>query len=103
MVEAFFAEPQLSAGGWEKAADAQARVADAVETALVQTPEGTVAFVAHGSVGALLLCRLKGVAITQSELQPDPPLASDGHGGFYFAFERESRRLLHGWRAIDDL
>ena len=100
VVEAFFAEPDRSARGWERAAAAQDRVAAAVERILASARDGSLALVSHGSVGALLLCRLKGAPISRSALQPDPPASGD-HGGFYFSFERESRRLLHGWRAVD--
>ena len=91
-VHAFFREPLLSHRGWETAAAAQERIADAMETVLARSPAGDVAIVSHGGVGTLLLCRLKGTAIGRAEDQP-----GQGH---WFAFDRDSRELLHGWRAL---
>ena len=92
-VQAFFREPLLSHRGWETAAAAQERIADALETVLARSPaEGDVAIVAHGGVGTLLLCQLKGTAIHRAEDQP-----GQGH---WFAFDRETRRVLHGWRPL---
>ena len=92
-VQAFFREPLLSHGGWETAAAAQERIADALETVLARSPaEGDVAIVSHGGVGTLLLCQLKGAAIHRAADQP-----GQGH---WFAFDRESREVLHGWRPV---
>jgi broad specificity phosphatase PhoE len=92
MADAFFAHPEESVGGWERAVDAQARVAAAVDELLDRSPEGTVAFVAHGGIGTLLLCRYLGVPISRAADQP-----SQGH---YWAFEQATRRVLHPWRSI---
>ena len=91
-VQAFFREPLLSHRGWETAAAAQQRIADAIETVLARSPEGDVAIVSHGGVGTLLLCHLKGTAIHRAEDQP-------GQGNWY-AFDRDSRAVLHGWRPL---
>ena len=92
-VQAFFGDPLLSHRGWETAAAAQERIADALETVLARSPaDGDVAIVSHGGVGTLLLCRLKGAAIRRAEDQP-----GQGH---WFAFDRDSRELLHGWRPL---
>ena len=92
-VHAFFGEPLLSHRGWETAAAAQERIADALETVLARSPaDGDVAIVSHGGVGTLLLCQLKGTAIRRAEDQP-----GQGH---WFAFDRDSRRVLHGWRPL---
>ncbi|MGK7870138.1 histidine phosphatase family protein [Falsiroseomonas sp. E2-1-a20] len=92
----FFARPEHSVRGWERAVDAQARIVAAVEAVLAQAPPGHVAIVAHGGVGALLLCHLKRVPISRAEDQP-----GEG-GGNLFTFDRASRALLHGWRRIED-
>ena len=91
-VQAFFREPLLSHRGWETAAAAQQRIADAIETVLARSPEGDVAIVSHGGVGTLLLCHLKGTAIHRAEDQP-----GQGH---WYAFDRETRAVLHGWRPL---
>ena len=71
--------------GWETAAAAQERIADAIETVLARSPaEGDVAIVSHGGVGTLLLCQLKGTAIHRAEDQP-----GQGH---WFAFDRDTPR-----------
>lgn len=91
----FFAEPDTSIRGWERAVDAQARIVAAVAAALAEAPPGDVAIVAHGGVGALLRCHLAGVAITRAEDQPT------GGGGHLFAFDRATLRLLTPWRRIE--
>jgi broad specificity phosphatase PhoE len=91
-VRAFFAEPLLSYRGWETAAAAQERIVDALETVLARSPPGDVAIVSHGGVGTLLLCHLKGTRIHRAEDQP-----GQGH---YYAFDRDSRSVLHGWRPL---
>lgn len=90
----FFARPTESIRGWERAADAQARIVAAVATALAEAPAGDVAIVAHGGVGALLRCHLAGGPITRAEDQP-------ADGGHVFGFDRETRRLLTPWRRIE--
>lgn len=92
MADAFFARPQESVRGWERAIDAQARVAAAVDDVLRAPPEGDVAFVAHGGVGALLLCRYLGVEISRGY---DSPFQ-----GHFWSFDVATRRVLHGWRVI---
>ena len=95
VADAFFAHPHVSVRGWERAVDAQARIVAAMERVLAQAPAGNIAVVAHGAVGTLYLCHLKACAISRTEDQPPT------RGGNYFTFERDSRRLLHGWRSID--
>jgi broad specificity phosphatase PhoE len=88
----FFASPDVSVDGWETARDAQARIVAAVDEVLAESPDGDVAIVAHGGVGTLLLCALRGVEITRALDQP-----SQGHR---FAFSRGSWRVIHGWVAL---
>jgi broad specificity phosphatase PhoE len=92
VADAFFARPHESVRGWERAVDAQARILVAVERVLAAAPAGDVAIVAHGGVGALLLCRLLDVPIARAHDQPGP--------GSFFSFDRASRRLLAGWAPI---
>ncbi|WP_395672176.1 histidine phosphatase family protein [Inquilinus sp.] len=96
MADAFFARPQESVRGWERAVDAQHRIVAAVDEVLRRAPaEGDIAIVSHGGVGALLLCHLQGSPISRAADQPA------GQGGHHYAFAAEDRRLLHGWRSID--
>jgi broad specificity phosphatase PhoE len=56
--------------------------------------DGDVAIVAHGGVGTLLLCHLSGLPISRDQDQPST------NGGNYFAFDRDTLRLIQGWRSI---
>jgi broad specificity phosphatase PhoE len=97
VADAFFARPEESVLGWERAVDAQRRIVDAVGHVIFVAPaEGDIAIVSHGGVGALLLCHLKGVSISRREDQPG------GGGGNVFSFGRSDRRLRSGWRRIED-
>ncbi|WP_062014866.1 histidine phosphatase family protein [Aureimonas sp. AU4] len=88
----FFAHPETSVRGWERAVDAQARVRRAVEAILAGAPEGDVAVVARGGVGTLLLLSVLGEPISRSADQP-----FEGHA---WAMDRASGRVLHRWREI---
>jgi broad specificity phosphatase PhoE len=92
VADRFFAYPEESVRGWERAVDAQARMATAVERVLSASPQGDIAIVAHGGVGALLLAKLLGEPISRRFDQP--------HQGCFWTFDRESRRVLDGWRPI---
>lgn len=94
VADAFFARPDESVRGWERAIDAQARIVAAVAAVLARAPEGDVAIVAHGGVGTLHLCHSLGVAIDRALDQP--------RQGHYWTFERGSGRVLHRWRALED-
>ncbi|MHB2166593.1 histidine phosphatase family protein [Alsobacter sp. R-9] len=95
MADAFFARPLESVRGWERAADAQARVLRGVREALAEAPAGDVAFSGHGGVGTLLYCALAGLPIQRIHDQPPG-------GGNVIAFDRESLAVLHPWRALED-
>jgi broad specificity phosphatase PhoE len=95
MADAFFAEPEQSVCGWERAIDAQWRIIAAVDRALsLAAPGGDVAIISHGAVGALLLCHLKGVAISRAEDQPGTG------GGNVYAFDGD-RRLISEWQRLE--
>ena len=91
--DAFFANPEASIRGWERAVDAQRRVAAAVKDILEQAPStGDIALVAHGGVGALLLCHYLDLPISR---QADQPFQ-----GHYWTFDLATRQVLHRWRPI---
>ncbi|KQZ15267.1 phosphoglycerate mutase [Mesorhizobium sp. Root554] len=94
--DAFFLHPEMSWNGWERAADASARIRGAVERVL-QTHPGDIPilFVGHGAVGTLLKCHLAGQPIARSEDQP-------AGGGNLFAFRLRDRALLCGWTAMEE-
>ena len=91
----FFAEPYRSVRGWERAIDAQARIAKAVDAALAEKPAHDTLFVGHGAVGTLLYCRLAGVPISRCHDQPRG-------GGNWFRFDTLARRVDGRWRPIED-
>ena len=90
----FFAHPDRSVRGWEPARDAQARIVGAIDGILEGAPPVNMAVIAHGGVGALLLCRLKGVPISRAE-------GARRSGGNFFVFRRDDRSLMQGLRPID--
>lgn len=91
----FFAHPGQSIRGWERAADAQARILAGVSAVVAEQPGAATLFVGHGGVGTLLKCALKGVAISRSEDQ------GPGGGGNHFAFALAPRSVLYGWHPIE--
>lgn len=97
VADLFCGHPEKSIRGWERAIDAQRRIVGAIETILTGPRIGTgdVAIVAHGGVGALLLCHLCGDPIGR---QPDQPPTN---GGNYFAFDLTARQIRQGWTAVD--
>ncbi len=97
-VDNFFSRPQESIRGWERADAAQSRVITALNHIAQTTPgTGSIAVVAHGGVGALTLCHLKGKPISRSEEQP----GSSGGNYFHFQIQLSETQLIHDWRPID--
>lgn len=93
----FFAHPERSVRGWERAVDAQRRIVAAVDQVIADVlGPGGIAVLSHGGVGSLLLCHLKGVPISRSEDQPGVG------GGCVYSFDTGTRALLSGWRLIED-
>jgi broad specificity phosphatase PhoE len=93
--DAFFAAPEVSFRGWERAIDAQRRIVAAVESILAATDtgDGDLAIIGHGGTGTLLYCHLAGIAIDRRHDQP-----GQGH---FFAFDLATRQPRHGWRAFE--
>ena len=92
VADEFFAKPQLSVRGWERAIDAQARIVRAVQQI---SQDRAVAIMSHGAVGALLYCHLAGEPIARRWDQPP------NGGGNYFPFTLSPPRALSWWHAID--
>lgn len=91
VADRFFARPEESVRGWERAVDAQHRIVTAVRR-VVAGASGNAAIVAHGGVGALMLCSLLGVPIDRSYDQPGQ--------GSWFSFDAVTGRVASGWRRI---
>jgi broad specificity phosphatase PhoE len=92
LANAFFAEPEQSIRGWERAIDAQRRIARGLAD-LLAPAERDVLIVGHGGVGTLWFCFLNGLTIDRRHDQP-----GQGH---YFSVNPQTRRAEHGWRRID--
>ncbi|MDW5318155.1 histidine phosphatase family protein [Rhizobium sp. PL01] len=91
----FFANPEQSFQGWERAIDAQKRIVTAVTSILDRhDPAKPIAFVGHGGVGTLLKCHLAGLPISRSHDQ----LAG---GGCLYAFSLADRSLACDWTAME--
>jgi broad specificity phosphatase PhoE len=97
VADRFFGNPLQSVCGWERAIDAQDRIASAVGHVLAASTDcgGDVAILAHGGVGTLLLCLLRHQEISRRHDQPA------NNGGNYFAFDVTSRQVHHDWRPVD--
>nr|WP_295891308.1 histidine phosphatase family protein [uncultured Devosia sp.] len=96
----FFAEPETSVDGWERAIDAQHRIVDTVRTALASVPKGQPAiFCGHGAVGTLLKCHVGRRPIARSE---DQSRHADRGGGNCFNFDLEAPQLGCEWTAMED-
>lgn len=65
-VRAFFAQPERSVSGWERAADAQARAIAGLAALRAASPDANLALVGHGLLWTLLRAHLLG------QSQPDP-------------------------------
>lgn len=92
----FFAHPEGSFHGWERAVDAQARIVSAVRSVLRDhDPAVPIAFVGHGGVGTLLRCHLAGLPIARIHDQPP------NGGGNIHAFRLADMKPLSGWVPIE--
>ncbi|MBX4889257.1 histidine phosphatase family protein [Rhizobium bangladeshense] len=92
----FFANPEESFKGWERAIDAQARIVAAVKAVLATHDTASpIAFVGHGGVGTLLKCHLAGRPISRDRDQP-------GGGGNLYAFSLADVSLTCDWTPIEE-
>lgn len=96
VADRFFAEPDKSVRGWERAIDAQARIVGEVETVMATSDDGDILIVGHGGVGTLLYCHYAGLPISRNHDQPSG-------GGNFFTLERESCNVLHPWAPMEEL
>jgi broad specificity phosphatase PhoE len=102
VADAFFAHPDESVRGWERAIEAQARIVGETRVIVAERIDGAarhgdILLVGHGGVGTLLYCHLAAVAISRAH---DQPLAG---GGCYFAAPLDTLVPEHGWRPMEDL
>lgn len=92
VADAFFAEPEASVRGWERAIDAQRRIRAAADRLLAGHREGDIAIVAHGAVGTLLLCSYRRQAISRAFDQP--------FQGHYWIASLPGPSVEQGWLPI---
>lgn len=92
----FFAEPERSPDGWERAVDAQKRILEALSRVEAATTDaaGDVLVVSHGAVGALTLAARRGAPISVSLDQP--------RQGCWFAYRRPDGGGAEAWREMPD-
>jgi len=95
VANAFFASPNESIRGWEKAIDAQSRIVSQVRS-VMQANEGSVLCVGHGGVGTLLMCHFAGVSISRRYDQ------GPGGGGNVFRYRVDGPTLQPGWTQMED-
>ncbi len=98
-LEAFYAHPDTSAGGWETANDAQARILKAIAAELSGPGSEPRVFVGHGTIGTLLKCAIAGRDIALGEDQGQKAHAG---GGNLFAFDLAAGRLLCDWTSFEN-
>ncbi|MEM7322728.1 MAG: histidine phosphatase family protein [Actinomycetota bacterium] len=89
---AFFANPERSPHGWERAVDGQTRIRSALADVLVDGA-GDVAVVGHGGVGTLLWCHLAGLEIAERYDQP--------FAGHVWTYDRATATVVHPWLPLD--
>lgn len=93
----FFAHPDESFRGWERAIDAQARIVTVVKDVLANHDlNQPIAFIGHGGVGTLLRCHLAGLPIACSHDQPP------NGGGNIHGFRLGDLKPLSGWVAMEE-
>lgn len=93
VVAQFFARPEECVCGWERAVDAQRRIALALQDLLVDAAGHDIAVVGHGGVGTLWYCHLLGLPIERAHDQP-----TQGH---YFSVDLLTAKPVHPWLPID--
>jgi broad specificity phosphatase PhoE len=105
VADAFFANPDTSIRGWERASDAQARIVSAV-AAMLDASDGPTLFVGHGGVGTLLLCHLAGTPIQRRDRRALPvfPVGDQpAGGGNAYGFTWRPTAALTGWTPMEQL
>jgi broad specificity phosphatase PhoE len=94
VADQFFKHAEESIRGWERAADAQARIIGAVLRALASASDRPAILVGHGGVGTLLQCFCARRPIARVHDQP-------GGGGNHYLFDIANRIVLYGWRSME--
>ena len=96
MADSFFAEPEESVLGWERAIDAQKRIVSVSNEMIASHKSGDLLFVGHGGVGTLLYCYFAREAIDRKHDQP-------AGGGNYFVVDLTNLKPITEWRSMETL
>lgn len=95
LADAFFAQPEASAEGWETATSVQQRGMQGLRRHVAAQGAGDLLIVGHGGIGTLIWCALSG---TDPRGRPDQPAG----GGCVWAARLPDLAPLHGWRVVED-
>ena len=93
MADQFFAHPNVSVQGWERAADAQRRIVTALTALAKEVPMGPLVVTGHGGVGTLFLCHAAGKPINRHYDQP-------AGGGNFLAADYQISAAGVSWKLI---
>lgn len=97
VADEFFASPDRSVRGWERAVDAQSRIVRAVEHILrTDRTAGAMGVVSHGAVGTLLYCQACGKRIDRRWDQPP------NGGGNYLHLTTAPLEVHSWWKPVDE-
>lgn len=101
LTDAFFARPDDSAEGWERARDVTARGMAALRHHVARhlasdakTASGDLLLIGHGAIGTLTMCALAGIAPERRHDQPSG-------GGAIWAASLPDLVLIHRWRPAE--
>lgn len=94
LADAFFARPDDSAEGWERAVDVAARGMAALRRHVAAQGSGDLLLVGHGGIGTLIFCALSG--LTPDRRHDQPP-----GGGAVWAAGLPDLTPIHGWRQAE--
>ena len=92
VADAFFADPEESVRGWDRAIDAQRRIREAVDRIIAKHRGGDLAVISHGAVGTLLLCSYRSQVISREADQP--------FQGHYWIAALPSLTVRRSWEPI---
>ena len=96
VADAFFANPDSSIEGWERASDVQARGVSAIRAYVARHPGGDLLIVGHGGIGTLSWCGLAG---QDARHRPDQAAG----GGSVWAASLPNLSPIHGWQVMERL
>lgn len=96
VADSFFTNPSKSILGWERAIDAQSRIAGETSAIISNHNGGDLLLIGHGAVGTLLYCHLANQPIDRKFDQP-------AGGGNYFTADLATLNILHHWQPMEKL